>query len=278
MGVLTPRARRAIRRLVRHGGVALAVALAATLATAGAAAGQGPPRNVCKPSEGHVTCFRDRHGLVHGGVVRAEGFSVACRAFRLELFNFLIHKLLPKPVIDVEMELVVAGVCEHVDAAGTVVRRWSTVGGLPLKRISASHYASISAPLPTIAGGSPPNALTDVRAEDAGGPEVAAAGKPTTLLMHYFPLKGQPPETGVPRDLWNAGAADVESALFAQPIVCDPGFVICSAYLKVRHPHPKTRVIAVDMVGAYRHTSMRNNTQLTNPIRRAEFFHEAFSR
>jgi len=43
-----------------------------------------PVRNQCTDIPGHVTCFKELNGLIHGGLIKAPTYTLTCRAFRLE--------------------------------------------------------------------------------------------------------------------------------------------------------------------------------------------------
>ncbi len=57
---------------------------------------------------------------------------------------------------------------------------------------------------------------------------------------------------------------------------CTPGHVICSAYLKVKHLHPESEEIEVEMIGAWRWHSRSRKHGFTRHDRRAAWHHRLF--
>lgn len=217
-----------------------------------------PPRNICQDAPGHVQCFRYLDGLVHGGVITTPNFTVSCRAFRL----VWMRRYKGTKKRDEMREAVVAGVCQQKDPSGRPMRTWSTAGALPTKYIEKQRYfGSPDAPLPE-------SAIRQVHFEKGKKGRWAAI-----WFGYYFPNGWGGGHAGDNRSpqyahwgdlggnyIWEkgpAGPASIESPTFSANPVCSAGYVICSAYLKVKHPNPKTRLISVEMVGILRRQEQR---------------------
>lgn len=217
-----------------------------------------PVRNQCTDIPGHVTCFKELNGLIHGGIIKAPTYTLTCRVFRL-IYMRRYHGTHKKKRDEIR-EVVVAGVCEQKDSSGRVINTWSTASGLPLKYVDKKYFSSTSISLP-------PGAIRNILAEKKGkrwkrdwfgyyfpngwgweSPDTG--GQPT--YEHWGSLRGE--------YIWDrhpSGAASVESPFYNPQFSCDEGFVICTPYIKVFHPDPNMKEVIVHMMGAYRHQSQR---------------------
>ena len=90
-----------------------------------------PVRNRCTDIPGHVTCFKEHNGLIHGGIIKAPTYTLTCRAFRLVWMKRKKKKIGGNYYE--KREVVVAGVCEQKDSSSGIINTWSTATGLPLK-------------------------------------------------------------------------------------------------------------------------------------------------
>jgi len=235
-----------------------------------------PPRNFCSDIPGHVTCFKEHNGLIHGGVIKMPNGTLVCRAYRLTYMRRYHGSHSYKR--DEHREAVAAGVCEKKDSAGKVVERWSTADILPLQFVSKGYYSSTSV-------GLPPPAVQRILYEKDGkrwnmawfgyyfpsgwdGVNGYDNGNPT--YEHWSSLGGA--------YIWDFPPAHntaVESPTYNFQENCTPGFVICSSYLKVFHPDPTSSEAIVCLIGAYRQQSQRK-TAVNFHNRHAEWYVKTF--
>jgi hypothetical protein len=236
-----------------------------------------PVRNQCTDIPGHVTCFKELNGLIHGGIIKAPTYSLTCRAFRL-VYMYRYHGSHKKKRDEIR-EAVVAGVCEQKDSSGRIINTWSTASGLPLNYVDKNYYSSTSISLP-------PSAIwmTLEKKSDHGRWKRAWFG-------YYFPPDWgiiSSPDKGRPiyehwgslggNYIWDKhppGAAAVESPFYNQQFSCSEGYVICTPYIKVFHPDPNMKEVIVHMMGAYRHQSQRR-TDLRFYGRDAQWYCKTF--
>ena len=225
-----------------------------------------PVRNRCTDIPGHVTCFKEHNGLIHGGIIKAPTYTLTCRAFRLGYIKRYEEK---RPFIrkirKERTEAVVAGVCEQRNQSNKIINPpWSTASKMPLKYIDKSYYSSVSISLPT-------PAIRNVLNEKRVGWKRAWFG-------YYFPNgwsvknTSDMPDTGQPTYAWwknlkgkymwdyhPSHASCIESAFYNNPEKCSEGFVICTPYIKIFHPDPNMKETVVWMIGAYRHQKRGKN-------------------
>ena len=236
-----------------------------------------PIRNRCTDIPGHVTCFKELNGLVHGGIIKAPTYTLTCRAFRLVWMKRRKKKIGGNYYE--KREVVVAGVCEQKDSSGGIINTWSTATGLPLKDWYIGkqyYYYSTSISLP-------PSAIRKLEEKKKGGiwfgyyipdgwgwQDASDTGQPT--YDHWGKLKGE--------YIWNrypSGAASVESPFFNQQFSCSEGYVICTPYIKVYHPDPNMKETSVWMIGAFRHQDQRKKGGVKFYGRSARWYCRTFS-
>ncbi|MEM8993807.1 MAG: hypothetical protein AAGF23_03335 [Acidobacteriota bacterium] len=233
--------------------IAAAALLAALLTAAAATAAQSPPRNRCTDVPGHVTCFTDRDGLIHGATVQTPDFTLTCRAFR----RFWLQRFAAVEA----REIVVAGVCEK-RRGGVLVERWSTLDPLQTSpAFDRSPWASVDAALP--AGAVEVDQIYGNLYTTYTGFYLPAGWDGRAVSETSRPAAYDDFPRGGPVQAWTeapARARSVESPLFDRTPHCGPGFVVCSAYLKILHPDARHRSVAVEMVSARRYFSFTPGT------------------
>jgi hypothetical protein len=215
-----------------------------------------PPRNRCTPDPGHVDCLDDHAGLIHGAVIRMPSSRLTCRAFR----QLWMRRYKGKDSRAETREVVVAGVCEQTRPDGTLIRRWSSVDRLPIVRLDRRLWSTLDVPLPQPV----------VRLVSSNGGE-----RKSWIWSGYYLPRGWNSRTFLdptaPADFnpWSplgavqawtqppAGSESVESPLFDRPVACTAGYVVCSPYLSILHPHPASTEVRVEMVSARRYFSFR---------------------
>ena len=195
-----------------------------------------PIRNRCTDIPGHVTCFKEHNGLIHGGVVHAPDYLLRCKAY-----SFL--HIRPTTGNSQTHTVVVAGVCDQKSPSGQVINTWSIAERLK------EYYSSTSISLPTTCFKWNRTTYTSVG--------------------HYMPENtrpGESPDSGSPRRSYydppdnpsrlyqQAPSYEnaVENALYTKRPICSEGFPICTPYIKVFHPDPNVKETIVFLMGAYR--------------------------
>ncbi len=229
------------------------------IAHRGAATPPFPPRNQCTEIPGHVKCFEELGGLIHGAEITTPTYTLTCRAFRqLYLFRYWGRK---KSRAETR-EVVVAGVCEQRNLQGAILRRWDTLSPIKTHQIDRTLWESTATPLPQDVvrlvsqnGGKRKNKIFSGYYLPEGWSEVTF--KDVSVPADYRPFSplGQ-------KQAWNmtpALGASVESPRFEFQPQCSEGFVVCSAYLKILHPNPQSSEIQVEMVSARRRFSYRTH-------------------
>ena len=220
-----------------------------------------PPRNRCIPEAGHVDCFDDHAGLIHGAVIRMPASRLTCRAFR----QLWMRRYMGRSSRAETREVVVAGVCEQTHPDGRLIRRWSTVDRLPTVHLDRGPWSTLAV--------SPPPPVVRLIAADGG------RRKSWIFSGYYLPLGwsfSTVLDPTVPADFnhWPAlgavqpwsqaptGSESVEGPLFDRPVDCTAGYVVCTPYLSILHPHPESAEVRVEMVSARRYFSYRTGDRL----------------
>lgn len=221
-----------------------------------------PVRNRCTDIPGHIECFKEHNGLIHGGIIHTSDYTLVCKAYRFFVWR----------VLDLGERLetdVVAGVCEQKDRTGQIIKRWATAERLQ------DYYATTSIALPDysmriekpFAGG---------WAERLSGychPDLLAPELFMFVMEHWNDLIVDVPDTHGPAQYeYNPPPGPpayfnpkfdqfmrpptyqtaVENALYNQPAYCTEGYPICTQYIKVFSPSPESDITIVAMIGAYR--------------------------
>lgn len=212
-----------------------------------------PVRNCCTDIPGHITCFREHNGLIHGGIRHASGYTLTCRAFRLE-YTHTGDKVERNHVV-----AIVAGVCEQKDGSGKTRFVWSTAQRLK------NYYSSTSAELPTSSfrfiragefiGHYAPLMwpLEVAQAKFRPGTEVKDSGQPALtpgISLRIISFGGSPN-----MNMWANPPhynTAVENVLYNHKPGCTDGFPICTPYITVFAPDPQIKETIVSMVGAFR--------------------------
>jgi hypothetical protein len=216
-----------------------------------------PVRNQGTDIPGHVKCFREHNGLIHGGIIYKKNYTLTCKAYRY----FRITSVFPAGSIGI-----VAGVCEQADMSGKVVNKWSTA-----KRLQ-NYYSSTSMSLL--------NAACQVKRKKTPSPPPPTRYMAYDVHGYYIPpfdgtqfqemVSGLTPgnmnlpDTGIPfGTFYNPSPGGlfyispkykdaVENPLYNKPVHCTMGFPICTPYIMIFSPSPYMKETIVLMIGAYR--------------------------
>lgn len=236
-----------------------------------------PVRNCCNDIPGHIECFKENNGLIHGGIVHTPSYTLVCRAFR-----FFVWKNLGK--FDDLSTDVVAGICEQKDRSGNLINRWSTAERLQ------EYYSSTSIPLPAFAEQYdmnnlifrgyyyPQRFIKDVFEQGRQGRRVVESpddGIPIQGFIYNPPPNFNPAFHQFMRPPTYETA--VENALYNQPAYCTDGFPICTPYIKVFSPGPGCQETIVSMIGAYREIRISGRPPQVWYERKAEWYVKTFN-
>ncbi len=164
---------------------------------------------------GHVEHFRDMNGLVHGGIITTQWYTLHCRAFLSGIGNVRTA----------------AGACEQRSLDGELITRWSTAERLQERYNDLTQKAPQDFPLYYLNFSFPYDVLL-----------MAKTGEP--VHDSGVPL---PQYSSEPRAIWNPLCVPEMSEK-------SPRMPIISPYLKVFSPSPKVRKTIVTMIGAFRET------------------------
>ena len=115
---------------------------------------------------------------------------------------------------------------------------WSSASYLPIRRIDKERYfSSTFVPLPDVSG---TYRLPNLK-------KFAFVG--FSIQGHYLVEGPKGPRF---LSLLSRDPSDLDSVLYDKPAYCPNAAVICTPYIEVRHIHPQSARVSVDMLGAHR--------------------------